>query len=309
MQALIPFPEIDPAIFTLPLFGFEFALRWYALAYIAGIIVGWRMGIWLVSTPRLWPNDTSPMSRDRADDMLTWIVLGIILGGRLGYVLFYKPSYYLANPSEILVLWEGGMAFHGGLLGVVLGVWIFCLRHALPKMQVTDMLAICVPPGLFFGRLANFINGELWGRPTDVPWAIKFPTLCRSPEIQGCAAPGEWFYTGAELARHPSQLYEAGLEGLLLGSVLFIMARRGALKTPGLIAGVFFLGYGAARFFVEYFREPDAQFVTPDNPFGFVVSAGPVGITMGQTLSLPMVLLGIGLILYSRRNAARAHIA
>ena len=305
MQALIPYPEFDPALFTLPLFGMEFALRWYALSYIAGILVGWRMGIWLATTARLWPGGQVPMSREKADDMLTWIVLGILLGGRLGYVLFYKPAYYIENPLEILILWEGGMAFHGGMLGVIFAVWIFCVRNAIPKMQVADMLAVCIPPGLFFGRLANFINAELWGRATDVPWAMKFPTMCHVPEYQNCPVEGEWFYTGTEVARHPSQLYEAGLEGLLLGAILIVMARRGAFSWPGLVSGTFFLGYGAARFFVEYFREPDAQFVTAENPLGFVFSFGPLGVTMGQLLSLPMVFLGIGLILYARRHRPR----
>ena len=306
MQALIPFPEIDPAIFTLPLFGMEFALRWYALAYIAGIIVGWRLGIWMIVSDRLWPANRSPMTRDQGDDMLTWIVLGILLGGRLGYVLFYKPGDYIADPTSILRVWDGGMAFHGGLLGVIIGVWIFCARHAITKINVADMLAVCVPPGLFFGRIANFINSELYGRPTDVAWAVKFPRMCYDTVAQGCPVEGEWFYTGTELARHPSQLYEAGLEGLLLGTILFIMARRGALKIPGLLLGIFLAGYGISRLIVEQFREADRQFMSVDNPHGYVIGLGDFGITMGQALSLPMVALGLGFIIYALRRKARA---
>ncbi|QDC10876.1 prolipoprotein diacylglyceryl transferase [Oceanicola sp. D3] len=299
MQALIPFPEIDPAIFTLELFGLSFSLRWYALAYIAGILAGWRMGIALGTRATLWPGNTAPLSRDKGDDMVTWIVLGIILGGRMGYVLFYKPMFYWENPDQIIRLWDGGMAFHGGLLGVVIGVWIFCARHAIPKMNIADLLAVCVPPGLFFGRVANFINAELYGRPTDVAWGVKFPSMCHDPIRQGCEVAGEWFYYGTEVARHPSQLYEAGLEGLLLGLILLIMALRGSFKIPGLTVGVFFLGYGVSRFIVEFYRLADEQFMTPDNPAGYVMRLGEWGITKGQQLSLPMVALGLGLILYA----------
>ncbi|MBY6153962.1 prolipoprotein diacylglyceryl transferase [Vannielia litorea] len=309
MQALIPFPEIDPAIFTLPLFGMEFSLRWYALAYIAGIIAGWRMGVALSGKARLWPGNEVPMSREKADDMLTWIVLGIILGGRLGYVLFYKPGHYLENPGDILRLWDGGMAFHGGLLGVIIGVWIFCARNAINKMNIADLLAVCVPPGLFFGRIANFINAELYGRPTDVAWGVKFPSMCFDPVAQGCAVAGQWFYTGAEVARHPSQLYEAGLEGLLLGVIVLVMALRGSFKVPGLTVGVFFLGYGVSRFIVEFYRLADDQFITADNPAGYVMRLGEWGITKGQQLSLPMVALGIALIAYALIRRRRAAVA
>ncbi len=306
MQALIPFPEIDPAIFRLTLFGTEFALRWYALAYIAGILIGWRMGLALVSRATLWPGNTAPMSRDKADDMLTWIVLGIILGGRLGYVLFYKPLYYFENPGEIIRLWDGGMAFHGGMLGVILAVWVFCVRNAVAKIHVADLLAVCVPPGLLFGRIANFINAELYGRPTDVPWGVKFPSMCFDPSRQPCEAAGQWFYYGTEVARHPSQLYEAGLEGLLLGTILLVMALRGAFKTPGLTVGVFFAGYGISRFIVEFYRLADEQFMTPDNPAGYVMRIGDWGITKGQQLSLPMIVLGLGLILWALLRKRRA---
>ncbi|WP_068109677.1 prolipoprotein diacylglyceryl transferase [Tropicimonas marinistellae] len=308
MQAVIPFPEPSPELFSFTLFGMEFALRWYALAYIAGLILGWRLVVSLVRRPGLWPDNAPPMKPAQVEDLLTWVILGVVLGGRLGFVLFYKPLYYLAHPMEILAVWQGGMAFHGGLLGVVIAVWIFTGRHGIPRLGAADALAMATPPGLFFGRIANFINGELWGRPSDVPWAMKFPTLCSDPVLQGCPVAGEWVYYGHEVARHPSQLYEAALEGLVLGLVLVWLAIRGrALKRPGLITGVFFAGYGIARFIVEYFRQADPQFITADNPIGFVIGQGAVGVTMGQLLSLPMVVLGAVLIaLALRRTPAPA---
>ena len=306
MQAVISFPELSPELFSVSLFGMEFALRWYALAYIAGLLLGWRLIVALVRHSTLWPADTPPMKPAQVEELLTWVILGVVLGGRLGFVLFYRPGYYLANPAEILAVWQGGMSFHGGLLGVVIAVWLFTGRHAIPRLSAADALAVAAPPGLLFGRIANFINGELWGRPSEAPWAMKFPTMCAAPELQGCTVAGEWFYYGDELARHPSQLYEAALEGLVLGLLLLWMAtRRGALKRPGLIAGTFFAGYGIARFIVEYFREADAQFVTPDNPIGFVIGEGTVGVTMGQLLSLPMVLLGFALVAFALRGSSR----
>ena len=298
MLAQIPFPEISPEIFTLPLFGMEFALRWYALAYIVGIVIAWRVSIRAVSTPALWHGD-APLTKPQLEDLLTWIILGIILGGRLGFVLFYEPAYYLANPSQILKVWQGGMAFHGGFLGVVFASWIWCARNGVSKIAAADTIALGVPWGLMLGRLANFINAELWGRPSDAPWAMKFPSMCHSTVIQGCEKAGEWFYTGAEVTRHPSQLYQATLEGALLGLILlYITFARGALKTRGLVTGVFVLGYGAARFIVEQFRQADAQFVSPDNPFGHVF----LSLTMGQILSLPMVLIGAAIVLWARRQ-------
>ena len=214
-------------------------------------------------------------------------------------MLFYEPAYYLANPSQILKVWQGGMAFHGGFLGVVVASWVWCVRNGVSKIAAADTIALGVPWGLMLGRLANFINAELWGRPSDVPWAMKFPSMCHNTVLQGCEKAGEWFYTGAELTRHPSQLYQAALEGALLGLVLLYLAfARGALKTRGLVTGVFVAGYGTARFIVEHFRQADAQFVTPDNPFGHVV----LGLTMGQLLSLPMVFVGVLIILWSKRQ-------
>ena len=303
MQALIPFPEISPEIFSIPLFGMEFALRWYALAYIAGIVIGWRLIVVALRRPALWPGNTAPMDEKQVEDLLTWIIVGIILGGRLGFVLFYNPGYYLANPGMILRVWDGGMAFHGGLVGVILAAWIFAARQGIPRLSLGDSLAMAVPPGLMLGRLANFINAELYGRPADLPWAVKFPSLCRDPALQGCEAAGEWFYTGAEVARHPSQIYQAGLEGLLLAVVLLVLVyRRGWLRMPGRIMGLFFVGYGLSRCLVELFRQPDPQFRGPGNPLGYAVQMGEWGLTMGQVLSLPMIALGLFFVWRARRS-------
>ena len=295
MNALIPFPNISPEIFSITVFGFELALRWYALAYIAGILIGWRLVVMTVKTSRLWVNNQPVMTPTQIEDLLTWVILGVIFGGRLGYVLFYQPSYYLQNPSEILYVWQGGMAFHGGLLGVIVAGLVFTTRYKIPKLSAADVMALGVPPGLLLGRMANFINAELWGRPTDLPWGVAFPTqaaqLC--PDVIGVCA------------RHPSQLYEALLEGLILGGVLlWLVWRRDAYKTPGLIAGTFFLGYGIARFAVEFVRQPDAQFVSAGNPLGLALEVGGYGLTMGQLLSVPMIGLGLYLIRQARRMRA-----
>ncbi|MCV2894222.1 prolipoprotein diacylglyceryl transferase [Lentibacter sp. XHP0401] len=300
MLAQIPFPEVSPEIFTLPIGGMEFALRWYALAYIVGIIIAWRVSIRAVSREDLWEG-APPVTKQQLEDLLTWIIIGIILGGRIGFVLFYEPAYYLTNPSQILKVWQGGMAFHGGFLGVVVASWMWCARNGVSKIAAADTIALGVPWGLMLGRLANFINAELWGRPSDVPWAMKFPTMCQNTMLQGCEKAGEWFYTGGELTRHPSQLYQAALEGALLGLVLLYLAfARSALKIPGLVTGIFIAGYGTARFIVEQFRQADAQFITSENPFGHVF----LGLTMGQLLSLPMVLIGVAIIFWARRQRA-----
>ena len=291
MIALIPFPDIAPEIFSISLFGYDFALRWYAMAYIAGILLGWRLAVRAVKTPALWPDDSPVMKPAQIEDLLTWIIIGVIFGGRLGYVLFYQPGYYLANPSEILAVWQGGMAFHGGLIGVILAGWIYTWRHQISRLGAADIMALGVPPGLLLGRVANFINAELWGRQTDVPWGVAFPgdAAQNCPDVEGICA------------RHPSQLYEAGLEGLLLGILLiWLVWARGALKRPGCVAGTFFAGYGASRFMVEFFRQPDAQFVTPDNPLGLAWHMSGWGLTMGQVLSLPMIALGLWLIARAR---------
>ncbi len=275
----IPYPQIDPALFTIALGGFEFSLRWYALAYIAGLILGWRLMVRLMRRPGLWPNDKAPMTPAQPEELLTWMILGVILGGRLGYVVFYNPGYFIDHPAEILQVWQGGMSFHGGFIGVIVSLILFARARGMPLLQAGDAVALAAPAGLFFGRLANFINGELWGRVTDVPWAMVFPAA--GPE-----------------ARHPSQLYEAGLEGLLLGAVMWGLALRGGwLKRPGSVIGVFFIGYGLARSVVENFRQWDAQ-------LGYMVEIGSGGLTMGQMLSLPMVVIGLGFIWNARRRGS-----
>ena len=291
---MLPFPDIAPEVFSVDLFGTTFALRWYALAYIVGILIGWRIAVAAVKRPALWRNDTPVMKPGQVEDLLFWVILGVILGGRLGYVLFYQPAYYLANPAAVLQLWEGGMSFHGGALGVVLAGLFYTWRHRLPVLSTGDMVCLGLAPGLFLGRLANFINAELWGRPTDLPWGVAFPGEAAQyfPDVAGICA------------RHPSQLYEALLEGLILGAVLIWLAwKRGALKMPGLVGGTFLAGYGAARFAVEFLRQPDAQFVTPGNPLGLAWHVGGWGLTMGQILSLPMIALGLFLILRARARA------
>lgn len=260
----MPFPDIDPIALQLgPLI-----IRWYALAYIAGILLGW----WWVR--KLQQKEPLYNLTDKAmENMLTWAVVGIIGGGRLGYVMFYKPAYYLDHPLEALQIWQGGMSFHGGMLGVIAAFFFFSRHYNIPFMALMDRIAAAAPFGLFFGRIANFINGELYGRVTDSPLGVIFPG-------------------GGPYPRHPSQLYEALLEGLVLFFILAYLAlRTHALHKPGMIAGIFLLGYGTARCIAEFFREPDAH-------LGFIVSY----ISMGQILSLPMILGGIGLIWLASRG-------
>jgi len=234
------------------------------------------------------------MTKQQVEDLLFWVILGVILGGRLGYVLFYQPGYYLSNPAQILRIWEGGMSFHGGALGVIFAGIAYTKRHGISTISTGDVVCLGLPPGLFLGRLANFINAELWGRPTDLPWGVAFPTVAAQdcPDIATICA------------RHPSQLYEALLEGLILGALLIYLAwRRGGLKSEGLIGGVFLAGYGAARFIVEFVRQPDAQFVSANNPLGLAWHVNGWGLTMGQLLSLPMIAIGVFLILRATRKA------
>lgn len=260
----LPFPTIDPVLISLG----PFAIRWYAIAYIAGIVLAWRLVLWLIA------RGNSAWSRKDADDFVVWATVGIILGGRLGYVLFYKPEFYLFHPHEILFIWQGGMSFHGGLLGVTGAIVLFCRRRGLNLLAVADMIAVAGPIGLFFGRIANFINAELYGRTTDVPWAVVFPN-------------------GGPLARHPSQLYEAGLEGIVLFAIMVLLYFGTAMRhRPGFLTGIFVSGYTAARLFVELFREPDAH-------LGFLAG----GITMGQVLSLPLLLFGLLLIAWALHRA------
>jgi phosphatidylglycerol:prolipoprotein diacylglycerol transferase len=294
MQALIPFPDISPEIFTISLFGMTFALRWYAMAYIVGILLGWRLVLRAAKTPRLWRNDTPVMTAEQIEDLLTWVILGVILGGRMGYVLFYQPGFYLSNPAQTLKVWEGGMSFHGGALGVIIAAFLYTGRHKIARISAGDLIALGIAPGLLLGRIANFINGELWGRQTDLPWGVAFPTQAAQycPDVAGICA------------RHPSQLYEAALEGLVLGALLIWLAwRRGALKMPGMVMGTFLAGYGVARFVVEFFRQPDAQFITEGNPLGLAWQMGGYGLTMGQILCLPMIAIGLFFVIRARRNA------
>jgi phosphatidylglycerol:prolipoprotein diacylglycerol transferase len=268
--ATLPFPVFDPIAVS---FG-PFAVRWYALAYIGGIVFGWLYARQFIKSDRLW-GGRSPISLPQMDDFILWVTLGIILGGRIGYVLFYNPAYFAAHPAEIVRLWEGGMSFHGGFLGCVIAVAAFARHHRIPILSLGDITCAVGPIGLFLGRIANFINSELWGRPTDVPWAIVFPN-------------------GGPAPRHPSQLYEAGLEGLVLFTLLALMIRAGALKRPGLIVGAFATIYGFARIAGELFREPDPQ-------LGFLWG----GLTMGMLLSVPMVVAGLALIARALRLPPR----
>jgi phosphatidylglycerol:prolipoprotein diacylglycerol transferase len=277
IEALLPYPRIDPVLVQ---WG-PFAIRWYALAYIAGLLIGWWLVLREIAEKSLWVNPPfggkPPANDEEVGDLVVWATFGVILGGRLGWVLFYGiilcsgdqsypycqglPLGFLTDPIKIVAAWQGGMSFHGGLIGVALALWLFTRRRGLDTFKLGDLVATVAPIGLFFGRIANFINGELWGRPTDVPWAMIFPRADTQP-------------------RHPSQLYEAGLEGI----VLFIILQLGLRvfrwhEKPGLQAGIFLVGYGVFRTFVEFYREPDAPFLGP--------------VTMGQTLSALMVAAGL----------------
>ena len=245
-------------------------IRWYSLGYLAGILIGWWYLLKLIAQPG------APMARRHADDMVFYATLGILLGGRLGYVLFYRPGFYLENPLEILQLWDGGMSFHGGVIGTTLGILYMARKNGLNWLRVHDYVACCAPFGIFLVRLANFVNGELWGRPTDVPWAVIFPT-------------------GGEVPRHPSQLYEAGLEGIALGILLwFLFWKTEARYQPGKLVGFFILGYGISRFLVELVRQPDVG-----------IENLPWGLTMGQTLTVPMILGGVYLVATAKGRRQR----
>ena len=262
---------LHPDIFTLGVF----TLRWYSIAYIAGILVGWWYLLKLLAQPG------APMARRHADDLVFYATLGIILGGRIGYVLFYQQDMLL-HPLRIVRLWDGGMSFHGGVIGTSLGLILFARKHKLDWLRVHDYIACCVPFGLFFGRLANFVNGELWGKPTDAPWGIVFDRTVES---------------GLEPSRHPSQLYEAGLEGVLLFALLwFAFWRTKARYDPGRLVGLFLVGYGLARFTVEFFREPDMQ---------LRAFAEATGLHMGQWLCVPMIAGGLYLMLTAAQRRTR----
>ena len=252
------------------------AIRWYALSYIAGIVLGWIYARALLKKERLW-GGPAPITLLQLDDFILWVTIGIILGGRTGYVLFYNLPFFIAHPGEIFELWKGGMSFHGGFLGCVAAVILFSRKNNISILSLGDITTAVGPIGVFLGRIANFINGELWGRPADpdLPWAMVFPT-------------------GGPLPRHPSQLYEAGLEGILLFALLAVMVRMGALKRPGLILGSFITYYGFARIIGEQFREPDPQ-------LGFLWG----GLTMGMLLSVPMIFAGAIIIITAWRREAR----
>ena len=264
----ITFPVFDPIAISIG----PIAIRWYALAYICGIVLGWIYARWLVKNEKLW-NGPAPISLVQLDDFVLWITLGIIVGGRTGYVLFYNLPFFVEHPAAIFKLWEGGMSFHGGFLGCVVAVMWFARRNGISILSLGDIVTAVAPMGLLLGRIANFINSELWGRVADpsLPWGVIFPN-------------------GGPLPRHPSQLYEAFLEGIVLFTVLAVMIRMGALKRPGLILGSFITIYALARITGEMFREPDPQ-------LGFLWG----GLTMGMLLSIPLMLAGIVLIVMARR--------
>ncbi len=290
---LIFLPQFDPNLVAFEALGFEFALRWYAIAYVLGFVVAWQWFIRMIRYPALWPGERPPAGKDLPDRLLTWIIIGVIAGGRLGYVLFYNPAYFLDNPLQIVAIWQGGMSFHGGLAGLVVATYVFCRLNGLHVPSISDAIAVVAMPGLFFGRLANFINAELWGKPTDLPWAVVFPAG------GGSVCPPDW---PGICARHPSQLYEAVLEGVVLCALLAYLAyRRRWMHRPGQVAGLFFAGYGIVRFMVEFVREPDEQFVSDVNPLGFALQFGDVsGLTMGQLLSVPMIVAGLLVIWLAR---------
>lgn len=296
MFMAIPFPAISPEIFSVEIGTFTFALRWYALGYLVGIALGWWIIARAISKPALWSGDV-PMTRLQLENLATWAIIGIVLGGRLGYVVFYDPAHFLHNPLDIPKVWTGGMSFHGGFLGVIAVTWLFARKHGIAVAQLADLMAIAAPIGIGLVRITNFINAELWGRPTTAPWGVIFPG-----EAQTC--PG-WDATLGACARHPSQLYEAALEGLVLATLLLTLAfRRGWLKRPGMLTGLFFLGYGLSRFIVEFFRQADMQFIMPDNPWGHVIRLGDWGLTMGQTLTLPMIVIGIVTMVWAARRSS-----
>lgn len=259
------FPNIDPIALTVG----PIVIRWYALAYLAGFLLGWRYCMKLASQSKV-------LTAQLYDDFLVWAVLGTILGGRLGYILFYQTDYYLSHPLEMLEIWHGGMSFHGGMIGVIGSAWIFTRYNKIPFLAFTDLLACVAPIGLGLGRLANFVNGELFGRATDVPWAMAFPR-------------------GGDVLRHPSQIYEAIMEGLVLFFIMFILVNKAKYRgRVGFLSGAFLALYGSFRFILEFFREPDAQ-------LGFLYG----GATMGQLLCVPMVLFGGYIILWSERRLKR----
>jgi phosphatidylglycerol:prolipoprotein diacylglycerol transferase len=279
----LSFPIIDPIAIAIG----PIAIRWYALAYVAGLLGGWFYAKRLAARAELWGPLRRPKPTD-VDDLIVWVALGVVLGGRVGYVLFYNLGTYLSHPSEIFAIWRGGMSFHGGFLGAILAIVLFARSRSLNPLAMLDMAAVVTPIGLFFGRIANFINGELWGRPApDFPYAVVFPHAGPEP-------------------RHPSQLYEALGEGLILFIIMAFAVRRFGFRRPGLLGGIFVLGYAVARIVCEFFREPDQQL---GFLFGSSVQALSGGITMGMLLSIPMALVGAGAIVMAARGLTRPRTA
>jgi phosphatidylglycerol:prolipoprotein diacylglycerol transferase len=272
--ALIPYPQVEPVLFE---YG-PLVIRWYALAYVAGILLGWLYARAIIGRARLW-GGKAPLIPDDMDDFMLWATLGVVVGGRLGDVLIYEWPYYAAHPREIVEIWHGGMAFHGGLIGVAIAGLLFARWRRIPVLSLGDVVCVVAPIGLFFGRIANFINDELWGRPSNVPWAMVFPDAGPIP-------------------RHPSQLYEAGLEGLVLFVVLALVVRAGGLKRPGLAFGVFLAGYGITRTIAEFFRAPDPQLEKLNH-----------GFTMGMLLSMPMIVIGLAFVVFALRRKPRDTLA
>lgn len=261
----LQFPNIDPVLIKIG----PVAIRWYSLAYIGGIVLGWLLVKW-----ELAKRPIENLNKEKIDDMILWAIAGIVLGGRLGYTLLYQPHYYLQQPLKILYVWEGGMSFHGGIIGFAVAFFLFCYKHRIPYLQLMDLMACVAPIGIGLGRLANFINGELYGRVSNAPWAMMFP-----------GSDGE--------LRHPSQLYEALLEGLVLFIVMFLLLKLTRLRErAGMLSGLFLIGYAAARMYCEQFREPDSQ-------LGLLWA----GATMGQILCVPMILLGLVLIFRAKKQA------
>jgi phosphatidylglycerol:prolipoprotein diacylglycerol transferase len=275
----IPFPDINPVAFQIG----PIAIKWYGLAYLAGLLLGWLYIRRLLSQSKLWADDRPPFKPQKVDDLLIYIVVGVLLGGRLGFVLFYEPSYYLENPLDIFAVWKGGMAFHGGLFGSGVAIWIFSRRNGINPWSTADLCTAAVPIGIFFGRIANFINGELFGRPTTVPWGMVFPEA-------------KLHYAEVEpTPRHPSQLYEAMLEGFVLFIVLRLLTHYfGALKRPGIVTGIFLVGYALARSIAELFREPH-----------YAHSLNIEPLTVGIAYSIPMLLLGLFVIYFARTQSLK----
>jgi phosphatidylglycerol:prolipoprotein diacylglycerol transferase len=270
----IPYPAIDPVALHLgPL-----SIKWYGLAYVAGLLLGWLYLRRLLAQPRLWQDNKPPFPPDIADDLFIWVAAGVVLGGRLGHILLYEPSYYWQNPVEILKIWHGGMAFHGGLLGTVVAMWLFARHRGVQPLSVMDLVSAAVPIGLFFGRLANFVNAEVVGKESSVPWAMVFPGSGPNP-------------------RHPSQVYEAVLEGLVLFLILRVLThRKDALKRPGTVGSVFLIGYGSFRFFCEFFKLDEYR-----------QGLGNLPLSLGMIYSLPMIAIGLIGLIWVQRRAKAAH--